>query len=589
MNLTSFLQQVKLLLATMSEEELKLFILDTARTLSEKKREEFLRELEYLQSTKDVKNSLYEELTVEQERIKVELAEIMEKLTQIESGQMCLNSELNEEYDSWYNSDEDEMYLTDPENLMVHIEKATCLVHESVDKELYWEAFQLASKLLSLEVMVNNEDYGDNLYTIEMLIDEQVFRGDIKKLVLDTLFATYYLYDLEERAGIIYNIITRMDFIKITLEMLLQYGKDSLQGKEKFLKEWIGYLGRQKGACAEKLLLEAIDLLNDSDTALVLARKYAKMHPSIFEQVLNQDSLRSASELMTIGLEALESIPPNFLIRSKVALMTAEFATTLDKRQVVEKCWLEAFRSDTTPVQYMRIILESNDFSLHRKAQVICNQYSDKAKRFTYKTGYIGEVSENKVDNYTYFFLALLNKDFQKVIIDGMKMKETLGWSSTFMKQGIAFFLILLNKNEILNSGCREMCQKVMENMPFTEDLYLKGTNIKSVKNDMEFFWNCFLKWKNTVEVTKDMKNEILLQLDYWIAQRTEGIMQANRRNYYGECASFISALGEVKESQGIVGDKNSFLLEYKAMFPRRSAFHIELREYGMMDKKAKK
>ena len=35
------------------------------------------------------------------------------------------------------------------------------------------------------------------------------------------------------------------------------------------------------------------------------------------------------------------------------------------------------------------------------------------------------------------------------------------------------------------------------------------------------------------------------------ITMRVKGIMESNRRNYYGECAAFIAALGEVKESRG--------------------------------------
>lgn len=33
--------------------------------------------------------------------------------------------------------------------------------------------------------------------------------------------------------------------------------------------------------------------------------------------------------------------------------------------------------------------------------------------------------------------------------------------------------------------------------------------------------------------------------------KRVEAIMGANRRNYYGECAAYIAAIGEVKEKLG--------------------------------------
>jgi len=60
--------------------------------------------------------------------------------------------------------------------------------------------------------------------------------------------------------------------------------------------------------------------------------------------------------------------------------------------------------------------------------------------------------------------------------------------------------------------------------------------------------------------------------------------MGANRRNYYGECAAFIAALGEVKESRGELNGKEKLMEAYKDAYSRRRAFHEELRRFGMID-----
>ena len=52
--------------------------------------------------------------------------------------------------------------------------------------------------------------------------------------------------------------------------------------------------------------------------------------------------------------------------------------------------------------------------------------------------------------------------------------------------------------------------------------------------------------------------------IDHLIAERVKGIMENNRRNYYGECAAYIAALGEVKESMGEIGAKQKILSHYK-------------------------
>jgi len=79
------------------------------------------------------------------------------------------------------------------------------------------------------------------------------------------------------------------------------------------------------------------------------------------------------------------------------------------------------------------------------------------------------------------------------------------------------------------------------------------------------------LGWRGTF-----MKQGIAL-----LAKRTKGIMEANRRNYYGECAAFIAALGEVKESLGETDAKQKLMTSYKEKYPRRSAFRAEMKFYG--------
>lgn len=62
--------------------------------------------------------------------------------------------------------------------------------------------------------------------------------------------------------------------------------------------------------------------------------------------------------------------------------------------------------------------------------------------------------------------------------------------------------------------------------------------------------------------------------------------MSANRRNYYGECAAYIAALGEVQESLGEAGAKQRLMTSYKDKYFRRSAFREEMRNYGWIDVK---
>jgi hypothetical protein len=89
--------------------------------------------------------------------------------------------------------------------------------------------------------------------------------------------------------------------------------------------------------------------------------------------------------------------------------------------------------------------------------------------------------------------------------------------------------------------------------------------------------------------VESGLRKKIMDKLDRLIEKRTEGIMSANRRNYYGECAAYIAALGEVKESCGEIDAKQRLMTSYKEKYSRRTSFRAEMKRYGWIDIKKKK
>ena len=79
----------------------------------------------------------------------------------------------------------------------------------------------------------------------------------------------------------------------------------------------------------------------------------------------------------------------------------------------------------------------------------------------------------------------------------------------------------------------------------------------------------------------EDEQQKVMERLESLIEMRVDGIMGANRRKYYGECAAFIAACGEVKESWGERMGKQSFMDSHRQRYPRRSAFKQELQDLG--------
>ena len=77
----------------------------------------------------------------------------------------------------------------------------------------------------------------------------------------------------------------------------------------------------------------------------------------------------------------------------------------------------------------------------------------------------------------------------------------------------------------------------------FTSEDFYKGTGQTCAESNTELLWKIFCQWKQDIKISEEDRIRWMSQIEQLISQRTDGIMVANRRNYYDECAAFIAAL----------------------------------------------
>ena len=383
----------------------------------------------------------------------------------------------------------------------------------------------------------------------------------------ECLYVTYMGNKLQYRAENMFRLIQKFQEYEVRLEDVLQMGNRDLPQFEQFLPLWIEYLGKQNGMGVNNLLEEAQALTGDEQQKLDIARKFSGIHPELYVRIL-EENLNSDSNqrMLNIGLEALEKVKNNGNVRKQIALLAARYAYALDNAGISEYCWLEAFRSEPAVINYMRLRFLSRNWS----------DYEEKAIQIS--------KNSSKKDRINYYMLMFWNGEFDQVMKSGMNVKEPLGWSFTFMKEGIAAFLLLLYKGKTLPAGLKSMREKLMHACEFEKDKFYAGTTIVSEDSNIELFWELFSNWKDTVVISGKEKTQWMKKMDYLITIRFDGIMEANRRNYYGECAAFIAAWGETLESLGEPNAKIRFMRRYKEKYPRRRAFIGELRNYGLYE-----
>ena len=568
MNLPSFLHEVDKIAENLSEEQMATFIHEIARRLSETKREKFLDILKKMsEESKNIcsnkeQNSINAELLSEIEENKNDLRKINE-------GEYCLKSEYNEEWDDWYNSNVDEILFLDPMHLLDKINKTIYLLHKCIDFEAYKEGRALVETLSNLEVIAEGdyEDYDGTPLGIRELYDHDLLDSNLENTLKECLYLVYMGNELQQRPRAIYAVIQNFQEYFVRLEEVFQMGECDLPQFKQFLTLWIEYLGEQDERRTKSLLKEAQLMLGDGQQALDIARQFADTHPELYEQILETNSNSDEAERMiTVGLEALKKVKKCSEVRSRIALHTARYAYIIEKPEIYEYCWMEAFLSNPSIVNYMRVRFLVQDWSKYRE-------------RALQISGLVSRVQE--ID---YYMLQFLNQKFDRTMKEGLNATEPLGWSFTFMKDGIASFLLLLYERKTLPSGMKDMLNRMQYACGFTKQEFYYGTTITCEENDNELFWKLIYKWKKEVIISENDRQQWMMRISNLISLRVAGIMEANRRKYYDECASFIAALGEVQESLGETGAKMRVMRKYKELYPRRSAFIRELRNYGLKD-----
>ena len=577
MNIQNFLNEVDKAVRRSTKEQLAAFLHQYAGTLAKEERERFL-----IQLTADNPAPRRGEAAP----LPDDLERIKSGLVRIASGELCLIGSLNEEYDDWYNEEKDFYRFEDPDGVVPILEETASAVSRYLSEGDYTTASSLAQQLLSLEIQVEGEytDYSDDPLSLKELADYELTALDLRRLRHEAICAVYQTTAPKQRPAALYALFQSFRHGDETIEGAAQAGPEDLKEFPDFLRKWMEYLAAQPEQLAKRLLKEAAELIHDGRLMLEVARNHADVHPELYLQLLqsNPDGL-SDNEIRKLGLEALDRIDASMVVRSEIALTTAETALRLGDRATAERCWLEAFRSHTTAVNLLRLRLESNDFSVYADElegiiRSACNPDVSKDTGGSFTTG----ILRNRITSRTQFALLLFLGRFEEVIRDGMNVKASLGWSSTFMKTGLSLFLLLLYEGDELSSGGLAMCERLCDDLPFSAEDYGRGLDREISASSTILFWECFRRWKRLNPLTQEQRLGLVAKAEGWVELRVTGIVGGTKRNYYDECAAFIAALGEAAESGGVPHGKRQVMEAYQAKYPRHSAFRQELVAFGL-------
>ena len=564
----------------LSREELQNVILKMQEMLSEEQKQSLQKIMRECKKPDVDKTSQPGQTRMSQELVEEKMSQIQKWQEKIDEGEIYLNTEEYEDYSSGYwDADRITEYYDNQgvgDKLMYMIRFA----EDCVEDRRYQEANEIYEWLWEMSVFTDNE-FGDPV-DIEMLEDNNLIHTDMKRLALLTLYADYQGLPSEKRAEDMYLYFSFSTFSKIHMEEIFHVGRENLKDTERFWNDWIELLKSKKGDVEARLLKEAILYCKGMKGLHEMAEENASIHPSLYLAVMDEyEKEHFYEKIEEVGKNALDKIDANLTIRGEIALKTAYVSSNLmHEEKMMQFCW-ECFCSDSTVKNYLRLFGTEEMAKRYgmRGKEVLTHRIKETTESSWKNT----ELRRNVIDDYEYYSLIFYTGDFEKVKNISKNPKGSLGWSSSFIRDGIRLFLLYLYEKPLPSKAAASIAAYI--GFPDTKDgeIRMHFENIileECHKHKISEFWNYFQRWKIHFLMREEERKRYLSWAEKIACSRADAIVSGQHRNHYGEVAGLLAIVGEIKESMGMSGAKSEIFVQYKNKFPRHSSFQKEMKYY---------
>ena len=547
MKYNDFMKAVEEKLSTMSEEEKTKWIYNKARIAKENERSKILNSLD---DKIDYNPIIYEKDKIEQ------------WCKKIEEGEIYFDCSGHEEYSEGY-WDSDYVYdYYDPFEIIDGLYDAFLLVENLLFQKQYKESQKLNNRLLNMVFIVSDRDTGDcNEFDFEEVVDEMWTNFNYERIILNLMYATYQITKGKDKAESLYEYLRWNKGKNIKIEDIFRIGPEELKDIDTFMGEWISFLTDTDSDRSAELLLEAC-LYKGIDYLCEIARTECMKHPVLFkyacQELLNQNR---DIECEKLGLEAIEALPENLVVRGEIADLTAKAAINFNHYDMVNRCYEVAFYSESTLNNYFRLFQIPNNETITKKAAIHMEKLPEN-DTYKFNNGNkqmrVNTLSRNHKDIIRFF-----NGEFDYIYEICIKEKYSLGWTTGFKGVIIPLFILLLNKEKKTTKATMKLVEGIIYRLGFMGE-------------DIEFL-DLFFNWREKQTLTEAQYKKYISWLEDEIDKRAEGVVGGGYRKSYYKATVLIASFGEALESNGIANGRSRTIEHYRKLHSRKRAFKTEL------------
>lgn len=581
--INDFLAQLKTIVDEMSEQELRVWLYDYARRLSEEAREPFLQGLLELE---------VEEAFV-QEEIDQKMLWASDWLDEVEEGKKIIYYIQDDDINDWdYDYEPGDEYegIEDPDNVLKEFTQVLEIIDYIVNASQFEDAEELLGRLFQMQMRApiiwkyDGTEIDEDFVHIPDLFDAMAFDIDY--------YSRLWLYVIAELpTGLNFNrLFKAMKKLNITdIDVIQTVGPYEINPAV-FIDEWIAFLAKTKGDDAYKLLMEAYRMYKTADYIEDNLADYGQTHPLLFLDVLSKklslefmDAEFDASALKTRiqelsgkQLEEIKNIvklaesliPKDLTIGAEMMEVGFEISVRENNETKATHFRKQAFYYHSSIVNYLRLRAYLN------KDELL--QYSEywrkrpKKEKYGFRSFSIFKnadgLTHNTLGSEQLEAQLFFTEQFTEFFNHCKERQTSLGWSNSTLGFGVPLFLLLLNKNPVSSQAMEWMEGYVVERLIDT-------------KRDRHYFSEMFNQFKYSVNLSEELEKEIIQWLDQRISERTEALLDNKYRNAYYRSTELIIAYGEVLESRGETNARARTAENYRKKYNNFNRFTRELKK----------
>jgi hypothetical protein len=388
----------------------------------------------------------------------------------------------------------------------------------------------------------------------------------------------------------LFHIISELEYSTaghIDMEGIINVSLDELPDLDRFGKDWVAFLKKQKAsAVASRLLREGVRLFEGSRGLEILAREKGDQFPgSYVEWLTSLKRERAYVKMIEAAQLGLKNLPSHLEIRATIADYLLEAARERNRRDLGREALKQALYASPSlarllnPLDVAKGPAERVNLIREARSRFHEIERRRRPRSASYDFTRSADLAESHVPEYLEICCFLLMGDYEEVASLMVKAKP-LGWTfgQTHSALAVPFFLhARWNPKRSLAANMNELWKEATESRMLVDGFSCAWDGRSAGELGIRFRTHLDNTLHEKSPDEKDLQR-YFLQAERAATRRVDAIVGEKHRGSYWKAAQLLLAVAETWWSNDRREKGEALIQSFRTKYNRHSAFQRELK-----------